>query len=150
MGGAWPYVQSYPSGEAPPQHIVTAARENLSTSTGGPSCLDPLAQATSARQRCAALGLTGPRLACQTACVRRHLPDEADRARAGALVAVRFNLDERGRFDRITALNEPGCGLGRAAPEALRVCCEPIEDGASTAPRANVEGCHVLEFTSAR
>lgn len=143
-------MSASPSGEPPPPHIIAAARENLSTSLGGPACLDPLSQGMSARQRCAALGLTGPRLACEAACVRRQLPDEADRAHAGGLVAVRYTLDAQGRFDHATSLHDPGCGLGRVAPEALRLCCAPIEDGATAAQRAGVEGCHVVEFTSAR
>lgn len=148
LGGTWPYAPGSPTLDGPPQHIVTAARENMSTSMAAPGCLDPLAQGTSARQRCAALGLAGPRLACQPACVRRHLPSEADRANAGGLVAVRYTLDAQGRFERAASLHDPGCGLGRAAVDALRVCCAPVEDGA--APRGAVEGCHVVEFTSAR
>lgn len=147
MAGPYPWAPTSASADGPPQHVITAARENLTVSTGGPSCLDPLAQGPSARQRCAALGLSGPRLVCESACVRRHLPDEAERARAGGLVAVRFSLDAEGRFARVTSLHEPGCGLGRAAPEALRVCCSLAEDGSTD---AGVDGCHVVEFTSAR
>lgn len=149
MGGAWPYVPFGASGEAPPQHIVAAARENLSTSPGSPACLEATPTGPSARQRCAAVPEL-VRLTCDAACVRRHLPDSAEQAHAGGLVAVRFNLDARGLIEHATSLNDPGCGLGRAAPEALRECCEPETYGGPPAQHAGVEGCHVVEFTHAR
>lgn len=150
MGSAWPYATPSPSGEGPPQHVITAARENMSTSTGGPACLDAMPSGPSARQRCATAAPGGPRMVCRAACVRSHLPDEAERARAGGLVAVRYTLDAQGAVERATALNNPGCGLGPAAPDALRVCCDLVSDGATAAQRAGVEGCHVIEFTIAR
>ncbi len=89
-------------------------------------------------------------MVCRAACVRHHLPDTAEQARAGGLVAVRFTLDARGAIERATSLNDPGCGLGPAAPAALRACCDLEDDGASAAQRAGVDGCHVVEFTLAR
>ncbi len=148
-GGAWSYMNAAPQGELPPPHIVAAARENLSTSPGAPACVEPFATGPSARQRCASIPTGTHRVSCRAECVRRHLPDEASQARVGGLVAVRYTLTASGRFEDTTTLHDPGCGLGRAAPDALRACCEVEPEGVTPSGLAGVEGCHVIEFTSA-
>ena len=66
-----------------------------------------------------------------------------------AAVQVVEGREEAGRrFDEVTAMHDPGCGLGRAAPDALRACCEVTPAGVGPLRRSDVEGCFVLTFTT--
>ena len=61
-------------------------------------------------------------------------------------MAVRYTLDARGSVERATALNNPGCGLGPAAPDVVQRANSALR--AALADKDTVDGLALMGLES--